>query len=335
MDVLVLGGTAWLGREVARAALARGHDVTVLARGRSGPPPEGVRHVPADRTEAGAYDDVRGRDWDAVVDVARQPGQVRSAVTALADRARHWVLVSSCSVYARDDRPGEDESAALLPAVEEDSEDPHSYGGRKVACEAVVLEALGDRALVARAGLVGGPGDTSDRTGYWPLRFAHPATDDGTVLVPDSTNPTQVVDVRDLADWLVRSGEGGATGVANAAGPVVPLPDHLAVARSVAGHTGATVPVSSDWLQAHRVEPWMGERSLPLWLPMPDYAGHGARDTGLARRLGLSCRPLADTLADTLAWELRHGPGRARRAGLSPTEERELLQAATRGTQDP
>ena len=327
MEILVLGGTAWLGGEVVHAALEQGHAVTALARGESGSVPGAARLVRADRAQADAYDAVTDRDWDVVVDVARQPSHVRGAVAALGARSRSWVFVSSCSVYARDDSPGDDESAAVHPPHDGDDDGWETYGARKVACESAVLAAVGDRAVVARSGLIAGPGDHTDRTGYWPLRFAHPATSDGTVLVPDAELATQVVDVRDLAAWLVTAGAAGATGVVNASGPVVPLASHLGTARAVAGHTSELAAVSQEWLLEHDVQPWSGPRSLPIWLPLPDHAGFMARDTSAARALGLRSRPLAQTLADTLEWELRRGHGRPRKAGLSPAEEGELLSA--------
>ena len=328
MSLLVLGGTAWLGREVVAAARTLGQDVTVLARGESGAPPPDVEVARADRGDPAAYEAVRGRDWDVVVDVSRQPSHVASALGALGPRAASWVFVSSSSVYAAADAPGSDEGAALLPAHEADDDGWETYGGRKVACERRVLDAVGDRALIARSGLIAGPGDHTDRTGYWPLRFAHPASPDGAVLVPDSAVSTQVLDVRDLAAWLVRAGLGRATGVVNASGRVIPLGEHLGVARDVAGHRGELVPVDQDWLEAHEVRPWSGERSLPLWLPLPEYAGFMARSTAAAQALGLTSRPLAETLADALAWEVASGPGRARRAGLTATDEVDLLALA-------
>jgi len=328
MSLLVLGGTGWLGREVVRSALRRAQEVTVLARGVTGPVPDGVETVTADRDSGSAYDPVRGRTWDAVVDLARQPSHVAGAVGALRDHAQAWVFVSSCSVYADHDRPGADETAPLLAPHERDDEDVETYGERKVSCEQAVLRGIPDRALVARSGLIAGPGDHTDRTGYWPLRFAHPALLDGTVLVPDSPLATSVVDVRDLADWLVAAALGRATGVANVSGSVLPLTEHLATAREVAGHHGEVVPVTQEWLEAHEVAPWSGPRSLPTWLPLPEYAGFMARSTDTAQRLGLVTRPLAETLRDTLEWELGHGPGRARKAGLSPGDEQELVAAA-------
>jgi nucleoside-diphosphate-sugar epimerase len=336
MQILVLGGTAWLGRLIASTARQRGHEVTALARGRSGPAPPGVALVEADRTLPGAYDDVAQRRWDAVVDVGRQPSHTGSALEALegggsgGGRA-HWVFVSSCSVYADHDQPGAAEDAALLAPATGDDDGWETYGARKVACEELLRGALApDRLAVLRSGLIAGPGDHTDRTGYWPLRFAHPATDDGSVLAVDSPLTTQVVDVRDLAAWVVHVAESAVAGTFNASGPQVPLVEHLAEARRVTGHTGDVVGVSPDWLVEHEVQPWSGPRSLPLWLPLPEYAGFMARDTSAAEAAGLVCRPLAETLEDTLGWEVRQGPGRPRQAGLAPAEERRLVEQARR-----
>jgi nucleoside-diphosphate-sugar epimerase len=331
MRILVLGGTAWLGGVVAAEAAGRGHDVTCLARGESGSAPAGAGWVRADRDRPGAYDVVAGQTWDAVVDVTRHPGHARGAVAALAEQAAFFVFVSTGNVYADHATPGTDESAPLLPPLDGDRmDDMEEYGEAKVACEEAVLAGFGpDRCAVARAGLIGGPGDTSGRTGYWPLRLAHPAADDGRVLVPDTPDQaTQVVDVRDLARWLVDLAERRTAGVFNATGETTTFAEHLSVAREVAGHTGALVAMSPAWLSAHDVEVWMGARSLPLWLPMPEYAGFVSRDSSAARAAGLRHRPLAETLRDTLAWELEQGVDRARRAGLSAADERELLAAA-------
>lgn len=331
MRLLVLGGTAWLGRCVAETAVELGHRVTCLARGESGTTAGGAVFVHADRDRPDAYDEVATDEWDVVVDVSRQPGHVRRAVAALADRSARFVFTSSGNVYADHGTPGADEGAALLPPLDGDvMASMETYGPAKVACERHVRTAFGaDRSLILRVGLIGGPGDLFDRTGYWPLRFARPAVPDASVLVPDAPAlSTQVIDVRDLARWIVESGEHRLSGTFNATGESMPLPQHLDVARAVAGHTGAIVPVDQEWLLAHGVEPWMGDRSLPLWLPLPEYAGFSARDSSAARAAGLSTRPLADTLADTLAWELATGPDRPRKAGLSAADERSLLDAA-------
>lgn len=328
MRILLLGGTGWLGGWIATTALDRGHEITCLARGETGSVPDGVEFVRADRDRPDALDAVSQERWDVVIDVSRQPGQVRRAAEALADRSETFVFVSSASVYADHSTPGVDERAELLPALENDvMESLETYGEAKVACEQHVVKAYGaDRALLVRAGLIGGPGDSTGRTGYWPLRFARPAADDGTVLVPDSPDlSTQVIDVRDLAAWIVDAGSRGLSGAFNAMGIPTPLPRHLEVAREVAGHTGPQALVDQEWLEAHEVAPWMGERSLPQWLPLPEYAGFGARDVGAARAEGLTTRPLAETLSDTLAWELTRDLDAPRGAGLSDADERALL----------
>jgi len=328
MRILVLGGTAWLGRTIAKTAVEQGHQVTCMARGEAGSAPDGVAFVRADRDEPDAYDDVVDQQWDVVADVSRQPGQVRRAVAGLADCSDQFVFISSGSVYADHSVPGDDEKAALLPALADDvMRSMETYGPAKVACERHVLDAFGpDRTLIVRSGLIGGPGDIFDRTGYWPLRFSRPAAADGSVLVPDVPDlGTQVIDVRDLAAWVLASAVQHVTGIFNGMGDTIPLPAHLGAARAVAGHSGPLVPADQEWLLAQGVEPWMGERSLPMWLPLPDYAGFNARSNSAARAAGLVTRPLEETLTDTLAWELAAGPDRARKAGLSDDQERELL----------
>ncbi|GGL41030.1 oxidoreductase [Phycicoccus endophyticus] len=326
MRLLLLGGTAFLGRAVARVALEDGHDVTCVARGVSGGVAPGARLVRHDRDHEG-LGGVEDEHWDAVVDLARDPGQVRRAVTALAGRAAHWVFVSTVNVYADHSRAGADESTPLL-AAREDDDGPDAYGAGKVACEGYVLEAAGPQhALVARPGLIGGPGDGSGRTGYWPWRFAHPAGD-GEVLVPDALQgATQVLDVRDLAAWLVTAAEQRIAGVADAVGPRTTLGAALAAAAAAARSHAVWTAADPGWLTEHGVDAWMGPRSLPLWLPFPDHAGFADRGGAAARALGLTTRALEDTLVDTLAWEERRPADRPRRAGLTDDEERELLAA--------
>ena len=322
MRMLVLGGTAWLGGEITRAALAAGWSVTCLARGASGGVPDGADLVPADRTRPDGYDAVRGADWDAVVDVARQPGQVRSAVAALGARADHWSFVSTGNVYADLSGPLAEDSP-LREAVAGDVAGMEEYGEGKVACEHAVSGL--PHHLVWRAGLIGGPGDPSDRFGYWVSRLALAA--DGPVLVPDvPAQPVQVVDVRDLAAWVVRAARDRVTGRLNAVGDQVPFATVLDLAAEAATFTGRRVPADPRWLLDHDVEHWMGERSLPLWLP-DDFLGMVQMSPARAREAGFGCRPLAETLAATLADERARGLDRPRRAGLSRAEELELLAA--------
>ena len=320
MRMLVLGGTAWLGAGIARRALEDGWEVTCLARGESGSAPEGTRLVAADRTHPAAYVPVGGTGWDAVVDVARQPGQVRSAVATLADRAGHWSFVSTGNVYADPSGPLTEDSA-LREALTGDVAGMEEYGEGKVACEQAVSGL--PRHTIWRAGLIGGPGDPSDRFGYWVSRLA--LAGDGPVLVPDVPDqPVQVVDVRDLADWIVRAAREGVTGCYHAVGEMVRFAEVLDLAAQVAGFTGELVRVAPQWLLDHDVEHWMGERSLPLWLP-EDHLGMVQMSPARARSAGFSVRPLEETLTATLEDERARGLGRERRAGLSRADELALL----------
>lgn len=319
MKLLILGGTAWLGRRIATEALTRGHEVTCLARGTA--VADGARLVRADRDHDDALAGVASEHWDAVFDVARQPGHVRRAVRDLAGVAGRYVFVSTGNVYASQAELGADEDAPLLAPLAADSfTDPDDYGPAKVAGEEAVLAGFGaTRTLIARAGLLGGPGDPTGRTTYWPWRFAHPAVE-GSVLVPDAAElPTAVLDVRDLAAWLVGCVEDGVGGVFTAGGVAVPLPDHLEAARAAASSTAAPVLAPEQWLLERDVNQWAGPRSLPLWLADRDWYGMNARSTARAEAAGLVRRPLEETLRDSLA------AGFAGGAGLADADERELL----------
>lgn len=327
MELLVLGGTGWLSGEVAAAALARGHTVTCVARGTS--VLKSARAVSADRDREDALAAVCATRWEAVIDVARQPGQVRRAVRDLERVAAHYLFVSTVSVYASHELPGADERAARLPPLEADEmSGPEDYGSAKVACEDAVLAGFGaDRTLIARPGLIGGPGDPTGRADYWPWRFAHPAVP-GTVLVPDAPElPTSVIDVRDLAAWLVRCAEDGTTGTFDAVGPSLPFPQHLEAARQAASSEAIPVPAPESWLVERGVNEWAGPRSLPLWLADRAWYGMGARSGEAARAAGLTTRPLVETLRDGLAWRELQPDRDSRSTGLSYADERELLTA--------
>lgn len=326
MRILILGGTAWLGREIARTALSRGHAVTCLARGESGDVAEGATLVVADRSEPGAYAGVATRDWDAVVDVSWQPGQVRAAVAALADRVRHWTYVSSCSAYASFAQPGQDESAPLRPPTEADVVGIELYGEAKVACEEACRSSVADRLLVARAGLIGGPGDVSCRTGAWVARAA--CAPRAPMLVPLAEGlDTQVIDVRDLADWIVSCAESDTVGTFDAVGPVMPFADWVDLCRVIGGHDGEVVQAPDQWLLDRGVEQFMGEGSLAMWLADPDFRGFSSRSGTAALASGLVHRPRHEMVSDLLGWEREQGLDRPRRAGLSVEREAELLSA--------
>ncbi|MGH3682028.1 MAG: NAD-dependent epimerase/dehydratase family protein [Natronosporangium sp.] len=329
MRLLILGGTRFLGRAVARLAHAAGHDVTCLARGEGGEPVEGVRFVPADRDAPDWLSTLDGDRFDAAVDVTRRPSHSRRAVEALADRVGHWSFVSSVSVYADFATPGQlAGTAPRLPPAPPEVDDPTGehleyYGGCKVSCEQAVLDRFGpDRSFLCRAGLIVGPEDPSGRFTYWVDRLAR----GGRVLAPgDPAEPVQLIDVRDLAGWLVRAAEQGLTGSYDATSAPVPRGRCLAEVAAGVGSPATLTWVDQAFLQAQEVQPWSGERSVPLWVPLPEYAGFMTHDVGPALAAGLTIRPLADTAAATLDW-LRTDPGAAPATGLTGAEETELLR---------
>lgn len=320
MRLLVLGGTVFLSREVAAEAVRRGHDVVCAARGVSGEVPEGASWVRLDRT-APDWSALTGH-WDAVVDVTSTPSHAGAALEALGDSAGHWVYVSSISVYADHETPrGTPETLPVLdPHWEEDAErTPEVYGGHKAACEQLVRERARSW-WVVRPGLVVGPGDPTGRFSYWPERLAG----GGEVLAPGSAEQdVQLIDVRDLAAWLVTGSEERLGGTYDATGWITSMGEALAeVSRGVGGE--ATLRwAHPGFLRRHHVEPWAGPRSLPLWLP-EDHAGMLRHDVTAAFDAGLRTRPLAETAADTLAW-LRTDAGRGQVTGLARAEEQDLL----------
>ena len=326
MEILILGGTAMLGAEIALAALKRRHAVTCLARGSSNVP-AGTSFVTADREDEDGLAAVKGRRWDAVVDVSRQPGQVRRAVRELT--TGHWAFVSSGNVYADFFTVEQNEDAPIRSALEgEVMQDMSSYGEAKVACETAVRGA-DITATIIRSGLIGGPGDWSGRSGYWPWRFAHPTGDD--VIVPDDLDfPCAMIDVRDLAAWVVIVCEQRLDGTFNVTGPTLTLRQVLSLAARVAESSARIRPVGVAELAELEVGAWMGPASLPLWIDDPQWRGFATMNTDRARAAGLALRPLEDTLRAALAYENeRDGSADApsRQAGLTDDEEHRIRAA--------
>lgn len=326
MDLLILGGTGFLSGEIARAALADGHTVTCFARG-SRPAPVGADLVTGDREDDDALTPLSGRHFDAIVEITSQPGRAKRAVRDL--DTDHWVFVSTANVYTESPDLERDEDAPLQTPLGSDVlEGMEDYGAAKVACEQI-FSGSGRTATLVRSGLIGGDGDASGRTGYWPWRFAHPVDGGPDVVVPDDPDfPCAVVDVRDLADFCLRAAVERLEGPFNVTGPTVPLSEVLATANEVAGSNARPLPVAPERLRELGVNPWMGPRSLPMWIDVPEIRGFATMDTTRARAAGLTTRPLAETLAAALAYEeSREGD---RPSGLTDEVEREVL-AAVRG----
>lgn len=326
MRLLLLGGTAWVGRAIAETAITQAHDVTCIAR--SAQVPAGAHFIRADRDVDDALSAATGDHWDAVVDVATHPGHVRRAVRDLNACADCYVFVSSCNVYASLAAEGIDENAPLHEPLTADAmASPEDYGPAKSACEQAVIAGFGcERSLIVRPSLIGGPGDPTGRSTYWPLRFSRPSNPHGRVLVPDSLGqPTTVLDVRDLATWIIQLIQRDARGTFNAAGDGTTLETHLETARELAGHSTSLVPAAPEWLYTQGVATWMGPRSLPLWINDHQVRGIGAISNTRARHAGLNPRPLKATLAETLAWAEREHMPTVLRAGLTDIEERMLL----------
>jgi nucleoside-diphosphate-sugar epimerase len=322
MRILVLGGTVFLSRAVAEDAVRRGHEVVCACRGTSGSVPDGARHVETDRTQP-LPSQLTG--FDAVVDVGRHPSWVRAALERLPDA--HWVFVSTINVYEDETTPGGRPGTLPLRApVLEDVDlavDPDAYGPMKVGCEQLVTEAAASSALV-RPGLIVGPGDPTGRFTYWPARLGDAGATE--VLAPgDPGDTVQVIDVRDLASWVVDACEQRLTGAYDGVGPAQPIADLLAAVADGCDAEPAWTWVPQEFLEAQHVQPWAGPRSVPLWLPRPAYDGMLAHDVTPSVAAGLRLRPLAETARDTLAW-LRVTPD-ATVTGLSREEEAELLAA--------
>ncbi len=329
MRVLFFGGTGFVGRHAVAECLARGHQVTLVCRGRSDPGAfPGVDRVLGARTDAATLAQLEGRAFDAVIDTGGYlPSEVRASVGQFAKRGVHYVFVSTVSVYVDFSRPP-DETTRIADAVESEVLTAAAYGGLKVTCEQVVQRAFAD-ACIVRPGRILGPNDSDPRMPWLLRRIA----EGGEVLTPGTAeDPLQHIDARDLGAFLADCAEGRVGGVFNAVSPPYPSGELYTNARSVTGSAARFRWVPDEVLIAHGVEPFAG---APFWLPRALHNGLRT-DSSRAVARGLKFRPLLQTIADEWAWMQRGWDAAASvreqkrlplEAGLTPEREREIIAA--------
>lgn len=327
MRILIIGGTRFLGRHLVDSALARGHDITLFNRGLTNPDlfPQ-VETILGDREKD--LSDLMGHEWDAVIDTCGYvPRIVRLSAEALEGSVDRYVFISSISVYAGFSKVGIDESDPVGKIEDETVEEitGETYGPLKALCEKVVQDVFGeDRALIVRPGLIVGPYDPTDRFTYWPVRVAR----GGEVVAPEGPDaPVQIIDGRDLSDFIIKLIEEHASGVFNATGPDYELTmgELFEKSKRVSGSDASFKWAPVEFLSRHEVLPWS---DMPVWIPNTEEdAGFSRVDVSRAIHAGLRFRPLEETVRDTLAWAATRPSDREWRAGLSPEREASLLAA--------
>ncbi len=329
LKLLVLGGTGFIGPHMVRYALARGHEVTLFNRGRSNTDlfPD-VEKLVGDRNND--LESLRGRRWDVCMDNnASYPNWVELSTEFLRDSVDRYFYVSSRSAYSdlssvpmtAEAPTFTYETAGVEPGAEN-----LPYGLRKALCERQVRSVFGDRANVVRPGLIIGPGDNTDRFTYWPVRIDR----GGEVLSPGNPSDTvQIIDARDLTEWMVRMAEHGQTGVFNGVGPAIPRPMEQLLygirACTSAETTFTWVPY--EFLNEQGIRPYS---HMPVWMPpLPGREGFARFDLTPEIAAGLTYRPLAVTTQETLTFHFSRAPERQAelRAGVTPEREVEVLAA--------
>ncbi|MDA8384884.1 MAG: NAD-dependent epimerase/dehydratase family protein [Actinomycetota bacterium] len=323
MRILVVGGTRFIGSHLVESLLASGDEVTLLHRGRTNPGafPEADHRI-ADRD--GDLGVLAGGHWDATVDFsAYVPRQVRHLATALGGRTGHYIYISSVSAYAIPNLPGFREDSALARLGDPDNTplSDETYGGLKASCEDTALQTFGETGAltIVRPTYVAGPRDYTARFTWWVERVAR----GGEILAPGpATNPFQIIDARDLAAFLARIARSRIEGVFNAAGPAsaITFADALSSMADALAPQGA----SFRWLDAGPllqagVRPGI---DFPLWAAEDPSRLILTADSSAAIGAGLSLRPLADTIADTHAFECQAHT--IQKAGIGISAEREL-----------
>jgi 2'-hydroxyisoflavone reductase len=323
LDLLVLGGTGFIGPHLVRHAVARGHRVTTFTRGRRTAelPPEVVRLIGDRNGQLGALE---GKKWDAVIDdSATNPDYVRQSTALLKGNVGRYLFTSSTGVYYPYLTRGVDESAPVKLTADDPKDGSAAYGVAKAQCERVTQEAFGDRAVVVRPTYIVGPGDTTDRFPYWPQRLAR----GGETLAPGRRDDqVQLIDVRDLAAFMVKLLEDERSGIYNAAGPAetLTMSDFLTRAAAAVNSTSRFVWVDDyAFLEEQKISD-----SVPWVLLKGNDFGHMHVKNARARAAGLTFRPLEETVRDTLAWWPTVPAARREKPRFSITPEQEAAALA-------
>ena len=328
MNILIIGGTRFVGRHLVDSALTRGHQITLFNRGKSNPGLfPNTETVIGDREHD--IDKLSGREWDAVIDTCGYfPRIVRESAVGLERSVGRYVFISSISAFADFKKVGLNESDPVGTMEDETIEEVtgETYGPLKVLCENVVSETYGERGLVVRPGLIVGPHDPTDRFTYWPVRVAR----GGDVLAPDRADaPTQVIDARDLADFIIKLIEDEASGIYNATGPdyVLTMGKLLETCKQVSGSDAEFKWATVEFINENEVSPW---GDLPAWVPDDEEnKGFATIDVSKAINAGLKFHSLEDTVRDTLEWVNTRPSDHELRAGLKLEREHELLKKLT------
>lgn len=341
MNLLILGGTGFLGPHTVREALKRGHKMTLFNRGRTrqGLFPNQVNLLGDRNPDKGqGLSALKGKQWDAVIDTSGYwPKEVGASAELLAPNVKQYVFISTVSVYADFSKIGLIETDAVGTLTNEEIEEiektdkvtPEAYGPLKALCEKAAEKAMPGRVTNIRPGLIVGPGDPTDRFTYWPVRVDR----GGKVLAPlPKEKPVQFIDVRDLAAWIIKMIEDGHEGVYNATGPEA----ELSMAQMIYGCRAATnSKVSFTWvdpefLNSQNVRPWY---ELPLWIPGDESAGQDQVNIDKAISMGLTYQPLAVTARDTINWHKKsrgenYDFGSEENSyGMTASREKQVLQA--------
>lgn len=324
MKILIIGGTRFLGRHLVNSARVRGHDVTLFNRGKTNPDLfRQVKTITGDREKD--LNQLEGT-WDAVIDTCGYvPRVVKLSANMLKLKTEKYVFISSISVYKSFAKIGINESDEVAKLEDENIEEVtgETYGALKALCEKTVQEILGIDSLIIRPGLIVGPHDPTDRFTYWIKRVAQ----GGEILAPDSANAlTQIIDVRDLADFILTLIENDVSGVFNATGPETPLSFGLLLdtCKLISGSDAKFKWASLDFITQNNIAPWS---DLPAWIPdTVEDAGFSRVDISKAINAGLKFSALENTVRDTLAWINELPNDYEMKAGLSKEREKELLE---------